>query len=150
MNVRKQRWSGLHPGPYVWRELDRPGAARLWRELTEWVDWLRETYQLGSRVPGCWYRHTSVREELTALMAAHYAAYYCDCDNPELPTEEPIAWHTQWLWPTVERLVRNSDFSGCRPGLCRFTAQPQPTLDGLDDYIHADLDERDNHDLDTA
>ncbi|PXX53444.1 hypothetical protein DFR70_12755 [Nocardia tenerifensis] len=149
MNAERPRLPGLHPGRYAWRHLDRVGAAQLWEELTDWVDWLRTTYQLGSRIPGCWYRHPSVREELTALMAAHYAAYYCDCESPDLPTEEPIAWHTQWLWPTVERLTRNSDFSGCRPENCRFTTQPQPTLGGLADYIAADLNSRDGRDPQT-
>ncbi|WP_280405114.1 hypothetical protein [Nocardia brasiliensis] len=132
-----------YPCRYSWRHLDPAAAAELWRELIDWVGWLRATYQLGSRVPGCWFQHDCVREELTALMAAHTAAYWCNDETAELPSEDQAAWHNQWLWPTVERLTKVSDFSGCQPKSCRYTLQPQPTLDGLAEYIATDLDRRD-------
>ncbi|KAA8877334.1 hypothetical protein F3087_45000 [Nocardia colli] len=128
------------PCRYSWRHLDRGEAAALWQELLDWVDWLRNTYQLGSRIPSCWFRHDSVREELTALMGAHAAAYYCERESTELPREDMTAWHTQWLWPTVERLTKISDFSACQPHHCRYTRQPQPTHDGLAEYVTDHLD----------
>ncbi|MEV6558294.1 hypothetical protein AB0M22_21455 [Nocardia sp. NPDC051756] len=129
-----------YPCRYSWRHLDQKDAATLWEELIDWVGWLRHTYQLGSRVPSCWFQHDGVREELTALMAAHTAAYRCEQEATELPREDPTAWHTQWLWPTVERLTKISDFSACQPNHCRYTRQPQPTQAGLAEYIAADLD----------
>ncbi|MBF6461720.1 hypothetical protein IU433_22155 [Nocardia puris] len=127
----------LEPCRYSWRDLGQAQAAELWAELIEWVQWLRCRYQLGSRVPGCWYRHEVVVEELTALMAAHTAAYWCAPDAVDLPREDMTAWHTQWLWPTIERLTRISDFSACRPHHCRYQAHPQPVHAGVDDYLAA-------------
>ncbi|NNH73832.1 hypothetical protein HLB23_28935 [Nocardia uniformis] len=129
----------LEPCRYRWRDLDQHDAALLWTELIEWAQWLRRRYQLGSRVPACWYRHEPVVEELTALMAAHTAAYWCDPDTVDLPREDMTAWHTQWLWPTIERLTRISDFSGCRPHHCRYHAHPQPVHAGVQDYLDEQL-----------
>ncbi|MBF6062005.1 hypothetical protein IU500_19350 [Nocardia terpenica] len=120
---------------YDWRDLDHAETALLWDELADWVAWLRHRYQLGSRVPGCWWRHEAVVEELTALMAAHAAAYTCPAHQRELPREDMTAWHTQWLWPTLERLTRISDFSSCRPTECGYRRNRQPELDGLADII---------------
>ncbi|MGX1778377.1 hypothetical protein ACWIGW_40160 [Nocardia brasiliensis] len=138
----KQSAAQYYPCRYSWRHLASEEAAALWRELIDWVDWLRNTYQLGSRVPGCWFQHDCVREELTALMAAHTAAYWGNDESVDLPGEDQVAWHTQWLWPTVERLTKVSDFSGCQPKSCRYTLQPQPTFDGLAEYVATDLDRR--------
>ncbi|MBF6331468.1 hypothetical protein [Nocardia transvalensis] len=120
---------------YFWRGLGHADKALLWEELADWVEWLRQRYQLGSRIPACWWRHEAVVEELTALMAAHAVAYTCPADRRDLPREDMTAWHTQWLWPTVERLTRISDFSGCRPADCGYRRNRQPTLDGLADLI---------------
>ncbi|ATL67382.1 hypothetical protein CRH09_15425 [Nocardia terpenica] len=120
---------------YSWRDLDHAGKALLWEELADWVTWLRHRYQLGSRIPACWWRHEAAVEELTALMAAHAAAYTCPAERRDLACEDLIAWHTQWLWPTLERLTRISDFSSCRPTDCGYRRNRQSTLDGLDDLI---------------
>ncbi|WP_216895615.1 hypothetical protein [Nocardia alni] len=123
------------PCRYSWPDLDFAGKAALWQDLADWVDWLRQRYQLGSRIPACWWRHEAVVEELTALMAAHIAAYTCPPAQAELAREDLTAWHTQWFWPTVERLTRISDFTGCRPTECGYRRTKQPTLDGLADLI---------------
>jgi len=125
----------LVPCRYAWRELDDADTARLWAELAQWVLWLRHRYQLGSRIPACWWRHEAVVEELTALMAAHTAAYTCPPEQVELSREDMTAWHTQWFWPVLERLTRISDFSGCRPTECGYRRSKQPTLEGLSDLI---------------
>lgn len=130
----------LAPSRYCWRAIDQRDAARLWAELLEWVAWLRHRYQLGSRVPACWYRHDAVVEELTALMAAHTAAFWCEPDSAELPREDMAAWHTQWLWPAIERLTRISDFSVCRPHHCRYENHPQPVHAGVEDFVAAAID----------
>lgn len=129
----------LQPCRYCWREIDRHEAARLWEELLDWVNWLRHRYQLGSRIPACWYRHEAIVEELTALMAAHTAAYWCGPDSIELPREDLTAWHTQWLWPVIERLTRISDFSACRPHHCRYENHPQPVHAGVEEYLTVEI-----------
>ncbi|NUS45389.1 MAG: hypothetical protein HOQ24_17075 [Mycobacteriaceae bacterium] len=127
---------------YSWADLDIDAAEQLWRDLGDWVDWLRHRYQLGSRVPACWYRHGTAVETLTALMAAHHAAYLPGPDRHDTAREDLIAWHQQWLWPTVDQLTRVSDFSGCGPGRCGYRTQPQLTHPGFDDFVHTDLTER--------
>ncbi|MFF3569240.1 hypothetical protein ACFYXQ_15830 [Nocardia jiangxiensis] len=126
---------GPVPCRYAWAELDAAGKAKLWEELEGWVGWLRHRYQLGSRIPPCWWRHEPVIEELTALMAAHTAAYTCPPDEAQTPREDLTAWHTQWLWPSIERLTRISDFTSCRPRDCGYRRHKQSTLDGLSDLI---------------
>lgn len=127
---------------FSWADLDTDAAAELWRELADWVDWLRHRYQLGSRIPTCWYRHGSAVETLTALMAAHHAAYLPGPDQRDTPREDLIAWHQQWLWPAIEQLTRISDFSSCGPGRCGYRTQPQPTHPGFEDFVHNDLADR--------
>ncbi|MFD6278466.1 hypothetical protein ACFWFI_23305 [Streptomyces sp. NPDC060209] len=45
------------------------------RELAEWVDWLRTTFELHNRIPPCWYRHLPVAEHLTALYVGWIRTY---------------------------------------------------------------------------
>ena len=44
-------------------------AATLLTGLREWIDWYNTRYGVAaaSRIPGCWYRHGPVVEELTAV-----------------------------------------------------------------------------------
>ncbi|WP_216917656.1 hypothetical protein [Nocardia noduli] len=96
----------LVPSAFSWDSLDVHGARQLWEDLTEWVDWLRYTYQLESRIKPCWYRHSAVREELTALMVAHKAVYMTEPAAVGTYREDLISWHTQWYRDSLEALVR--------------------------------------------
>lgn len=144
--VESDRLRRAEPNPdacrYNWADLDHDTAAALWHELADWVDWLRHRYQLGSRIPACWYRHGAAVEALTALMAAHTAAYLPGPDQRDTAREDLVAWHLQWLWPVLNEITRISDFSTCGPGRCGYRTQPQPLLPGLDDFVHADLHDR--------
>ncbi|WP_068273598.1 hypothetical protein [Aldersonia kunmingensis] len=127
---------------YAWRYLDREQARELWGELTDWVGWLRARYQLGHTIPPCWYRHAVMVEELTALMAAHHAAYTTSSDGHDPPRDTLAAWHRHWHWPLVDRFPALSNTSRCSDTGCGHTARNPVTLDGLPEFLAADLDTR--------
>jgi hypothetical protein len=141
-------WPGLaaveeiEPNQWLWARLDRARAAQLWAELTDWVRWLRETYALKpGQVPDCWYRHPAVMEELTALMAAHKAAYP-DAAGSDEYRSALSHWHTYEFWPVIERLRRIGGFDDCDSHQCRYVAPQVRTMPGLGEFAAADVDAR--------
>ncbi|MYR08983.1 hypothetical protein GTV32_22890 [Gordonia sp. SID5947] len=131
------------PSRFCWDTLDREAAQQLWTELVDWVGWLRIRYELPSEIPGCWYRHSRMVEELTALMTAHRAAY--DIANTADGDIEywagMAAWHTQYLRPFLAHL---NDFGvqGCTTRDC--TAQPRDvhTFHDIADWVDRDVQAR--------
>ncbi|WP_051613557.1 hypothetical protein [Rhodococcus sp. UNC23MFCrub1.1] len=107
---------GVLPGPdrargrYTWRYLDTDDAARLWDEVTDWVWWLRDRYELTERIPRCWYRHGPVVEEFTAVFASWSEAYGGESGLSR--------WHSQDLWPLIERLEVIAGFEQCQADGC--------------------------------
>ena len=105
-------------GPWAWRSLTPTQQEALLTELRDWVDWIRDRYQLGAtrhQIPKCWAQHPVAVEELTALMVAWKAAY---TGQAEGPFDGPIAWHDRWLWPCLIRLNEQlSVWNACRAGL---------------------------------
>lgn len=91
---------------WVWSAMTPAERRAKMRELAEWVEWLRATFELHNQIPQCWYRHPPVREHLTALYAG-WVRTYC----------QPAPGRT---WPRR---------SGCRPctvscRVCRWPAAP--------------------------
>ncbi|MFE4080402.1 hypothetical protein [Paenarthrobacter sp. YIM B13468] len=102
------------PAPWNWKELNGPGAAALLTELRTWVDWYNDRYGVAaeSRIPGCWYRHGPVVEELTGVWIAWRAAYY----GHKTPNDAPAYWHERILWPTINRIKKGTwGLSACNP-----------------------------------
>lgn len=100
------------PGQPVvrWTDLSAPAAADTWPRLRGWVDWLRRRYALDPKtLPGCWYAHGALVEELTALWTAHTAAYAADAHPAS-----PASWHDT-LARTLPRLRDWADRTGCTP-----------------------------------
>lgn len=87
-----------------WRPLAGESAAALLDKVREWVDWYNGRYGVLEmyRIPGCWYLHPPVVEELTALWVAWRAAYH----GHKAPDTAATYWHSAYLWPTITR-VRN-------------------------------------------
>lgn len=73
-----------------WQNLGVTEAAAMWRDLSAWVGWLRGRYPTGWWLPGCWYRHSELVEELTAAWVAWLAAY----TDPEAKPTAGLAWHS--------------------------------------------------------
>lgn len=84
-----------------WRDLDDNQAHTEWVGLRAWVEWLTVRYELPvSMVPNCWWRHGSLVEELSALYAAHQAAF--DETDGGLG---PLNWHERFS-TALPRLTR--------------------------------------------
>jgi hypothetical protein len=92
---------GEKPAPWNWRHLHERQAAALWRELADWLTWLHTRYPLADTIPGCWWRHPEMVEELTAAHAAWKAAYQSPGASPYAPGE----WHDRWLPGLEQRLT---------------------------------------------
>ena len=124
--------------PVDWAALDYSDAAEQWSVLIDWMDWLRDRYQLHERIPSCWYALGALIEELSALRTAWVGAH----QDPQAELDAPAAWH-ELLDKTLQR-TREWDLSGCSDGLHRLQ---QPLDDDTDhthreQTIHADLDRR--------
>lgn len=125
---------------FSWEHLDRDAAAALWAELLDWTTWLRRTYELHQAIPPCWFAHPEIREELTALMAAHKAAYG-DHEDTEY-WSDMAGWHVYYLRPFASRVRKMADSSECRNGQCGYTPPRVETLESVHDYIGSDVEER--------
>lgn len=118
-----------------WTALDSSHAAKRWGQLLDWVDWLREHYQLRETLPACWYDHPPMLEELSALRSSWFGAYL----DPQAHAADGSAWH-DLLDRTLQRL-REWDRTSCADG----THRPEvPTPDDTDHShrertVHADL-----------
>ena len=110
-------------GRWAWRHLNQSQQQALLAELTDWVTWLIERYQLDStrhQIPTCWAQHPTAVEELTALMVAWQSAY---AGHNRAPRDDLINWHDRWLWPCLTRLNEQlSVWNACRAG--RHTNRP--------------------------
>ncbi len=76
--------------------------------IGEWVDWLIERYELSEAVPACWAQHSPIREELSALRAAHAGAL----DELQARPSDLLAWH-EGLQRALSR-IREWDRDKCR------------------------------------
>jgi hypothetical protein len=91
---------GHRVASWCWRHIGPLGEEALWKELTDWVGWIRHRYPLARRIPACWAEHPEVVEELTALWLAWQAAYV-DTDGSLTAAAE---WHDRWLPGLLYRL----------------------------------------------
>ncbi|QCB51810.1 hypothetical protein E5720_17535 [Rhodococcus sp. PAMC28707] len=125
----------LEPSRFTWRYLDSAQSRALWTELIDWTTWIRDRYQLDTKIPPCWYRHGPVVEELSALMAAWTDAYY----RGDEYRDDLTAWHTQWFWPVINRLSAITDFETCTHSYCDHRIVEPVTLDGIEEFVAADI-----------
>ncbi|CDJ99839.1 MULTISPECIES: hypothetical protein [unclassified Microbacterium] len=107
------RYAGSAPiGGHVvdWRTLTDRDARTEWQALRAWVEWFTVRYRISeSVVPPCWYQHGHLVEELSALHAAHTAAF----DRSDTGFG-PIGFHER-LSLAIPRLSR-AYFGGCARG----------------------------------
>jgi hypothetical protein len=124
---------------HVWHALTATEASRAWTQLGEWVDWLVARYALDDTLPGCWYAHGALVDELDALRAAWTAAYL----DPAARPTEPAYW-LDLLGRTLDR-VRGWDRYGCAAGTHHDDTAPVPDEGARvarDQHIHADIKTR--------
>lgn len=85
---------------WTWSALGPLGAEMLWQRLGPWVGWLRGRYPIAEQLPGCWWRHPELVEEITALHLAWRAAY----SDPAASLTDPIDWHQHYLPAFLARI----------------------------------------------
>lgn len=108
-----------------WRLLSDDEAPAVWKELRAWVEWFVARYRVPeSTVPACWWKHGQLVEELSALQAAHAAAF----DRSDAGFG-PLGWHER-LSLAVPRLTR-AYAGGCSNGHRDFT--PRSSIGDVDE-----------------
>ncbi|MGZ0712585.1 hypothetical protein ACWPKO_30030 (plasmid) [Coraliomargarita sp. W4R53] len=89
-----------------WSRLSNEDAQAEWTRLRLWVEWFTVRYSVPvSVVPVCWWKHSALVEELSALWTAHLASF--DSSDTGLGA---IGWHER-LAAAQSRLQRAG--AGC-------------------------------------
>ena len=71
-----------------WHMLTAEQAEKRWVDLREWVEFLVERNNIGSKeIPDCWYLHGGLVDELEALRWA-----WLETNKPDSKLTEPIWW----------------------------------------------------------
>jgi len=78
---------GQIPDDWCWQSIGEDEALEQWRHLTAWVGWLRGRYPIAEQLPGCWWRHSELVEELTAVWLAWHGAYTDPRGHPGAPAD---------------------------------------------------------------
>jgi len=93
-----------------WRTMTDSQAPKDWAALRDWIEWFTVRYHVPlSTVPTCWWRHSQLVEELSALHCSHRAAF-----DPADTGNGPISWHER-LAVAMPRLSR-AYAGGCSEG----------------------------------
>lgn len=119
-----------------WRRLADDKARDEWTSLRKWVEWFTVRYRISaSVVPNCWWKHSPLVEELSALRTAHLTLF--DANDTGLG---PISWHER-LTLALPRLSRAgagcaSEHSDTRPR-CWDAATDETEWDAWTALAHA-------------
>lgn len=96
---RREDDEALPPIVVNWRTMDAADAAAAMDELTEWVQWLVQRYNVTNQaLPACWASHTDLVEELSALHTAWKVAF----DETD-GGYGPIGWHERFAAALTRR-----------------------------------------------
>jgi hypothetical protein len=113
-----------HANPLDWRNVPAAEAEQRWRELREWVRWLKDRYALDHHVvPPCWYLHPALVDLLSALRDHHRAHF----DRLAAPTN---AAEWQLVFRNLESRLREW---ASRTGCSRDQHRPEPVIEWPDD-----------------
>ncbi|MFE9387704.1 hypothetical protein ACFYMO_31455 [Streptomyces sp. NPDC007025] len=104
---------------WVWAAMTPAERRAKMRELAEWVQWLRTTFELHNQIPACWYRHPPVREHLTALYAGWVRTYCQPAPGRDLAEAE-------WL-STLHGFLPRLQVASCANGT-HHEAPPRPAV----------------------
>jgi len=85
--------------PVDWNTLPADEAWGEWRDLNEWVDWIRKSHGLPATVIApLWHRHDEMVWELSAQHLSFRASYH-----PDAQPTAPAAWRRDF-WDSQHRL----------------------------------------------
>jgi uncharacterized damage-inducible protein DinB len=102
------------PRPVVWAALPPDDSEYEWLRLNEWVEDLRQTFNLpASVIPPFWHRHQILVEHLSALRTHWLAAF-----DPEQHGSAPFGWIRD-LDEWTNRIREHVSQLGCRLDACR-------------------------------
>jgi len=93
---------GPAPANWCWQGIGEDEAFEQWRQLASWVGWLRRRYPIADQLPACWWRHSELVEELTAVWLAWHAAY----TEPHGQLTAPADFHDRVLPSFLTRVRR--------------------------------------------
>jgi hypothetical protein len=93
---------GPAPANWCWQSIGEDEAFEQWRQLASWVGWLRCRYPIADQLPACWWRHSELVEELTAVWLAWHAAY----TEPRGQLTAPVDFHDRVLPSFLPRVRR--------------------------------------------
>jgi hypothetical protein len=95
-----------------WPDLDEQAAKEAWETLLTWVrdDLAARNPEYFRKLRPCWYRHTSVVDELTALHVTWANAYR----NPRATAAAAAEWQDRWLPGAMRRTA--DTLASCNKG----------------------------------
>ncbi|MGH3366725.1 MAG: hypothetical protein ACRDOY_05945 [Nocardioidaceae bacterium] len=88
--------------PWSLRAMTAERRRTVLADLADWLNWLHGRYPVAEAIPGCWWRHPEVVEELLALRAAWGSAY----EDPQAPPQAAADWHDRLLPGALARIPR--------------------------------------------
>ena len=125
--------------PLDWATVPASEAEHRWRELRDWISWLKDRYALDHRVvPPCWYLHGPLVDLLSALRD-HHREHFNRYATPSAAAE----WHVAFR--NLEPRLREW---AARTGCSRELHRPDLIIGWPDDterwraHIAADARER--------
>lgn len=109
-------------GAIRWEELTGEERATTWERLRVFVEWWTARYGISTKtLPPCWFRHSAIVEELTALMSARAASF-----SDEDQGLGPIGWHERAA--LVRQRIETTHYRGeCGTG--HIGAKPRQGVD---------------------
>ncbi|MEW1723852.1 hypothetical protein [Streptomyces sp. NPDC093109] len=119
--------AGPEPRRWVWEAMDPPERRQRLRELAQWVDWLRRTFELHNQIPSCWYRHPPVVEHLTALYTGWVRTYA----GEEAPGRELA--EADWI-NTLHAFTPRLQLAACATGAHEPLPVPPPPPGAQEDF----------------
>ena len=90
---------------WIWEELTPKERRERLEELSPWVAWLVENFNLQATIPQCWYRHLPVLHHLTALYLGWVRTFTARTEGRDLAEAE-------WL-ATLHNLKQHLQIAGC-------------------------------------
>lgn len=112
-------------GPWVWEAMAPEARRERLRELARWADWLVRTFPKVV-VPPCWWRHSDVREHLTALYTGWVRTY---SGEPQRDLAE-----AEWI-STLHSLAPHLEVKMCAAGRHEDAPVMAWSSEGLEDSL---------------
>lgn len=130
------------PSPWLWAAATGEAREKLWAEVSDFVDVHNARFGIYSElvIQPCWYRHSVVIEEITALMLSWRASHY----GHQVPTIDPNYWLQNFLYPTFKRIRtepwgQKSCTDTFHEDVARRPAPPRRDLDAFAAHVEADV-----------